>query len=75
MQVVLTDYVLVKLYVLLRNPAVMSQALSAKAARDLVTAYWDIQRSCASNTRMSWMKFGNWREPRILPDGGFLTQD
>ncbi len=42
MQVVLTDYVLVKLYVLLRNPAVMSQPLSAKAARDLVAAYWDI---------------------------------
>jgi uncharacterized protein len=42
MQVVLTDYVLVELYVLLRNPAVMSQPLSAKAARDLVTAYWDI---------------------------------
>ena len=42
MQVVLTDYVLVELYVLLRNPAVMSQPLTAKAARDLVTAYWDI---------------------------------
>jgi predicted nucleic acid-binding protein len=42
MQVVLTDYVLVELYVLLRNPAVMSQPLSAKAARDLVTAYWSI---------------------------------
>jgi uncharacterized protein len=42
MQVVLTDYVLVELYVLLRNPAVMSKPLSARAARDLVTAYWDI---------------------------------
>ena len=42
MRVVLTDYVLVELYVLLRNPAVMAQPLSAKAARDLVTAYWDI---------------------------------
>lgn len=42
MQVVLTDDVLVELYVLLRNPAVMSQPLSAKATRDLVTAYWDI---------------------------------
>jgi len=42
MQVVLTDYVLVELYVLLRNPVVMTQLLTAKAARDLVTAYWDI---------------------------------
>lgn len=42
MRVVLTDYVLVELYVLLRNPAVMSQPLSAEAARDLVTAYWGI---------------------------------
>ncbi len=42
MRVVLTDYVLMELYVLLRNPAVMSQPLSATAARDLVTAYWDI---------------------------------
>ncbi len=42
MRVVLTDYVLVELYVLLRNPAVMSQPLSAKSARDLVTAYWNI---------------------------------
>ncbi|WP_206170894.1 hypothetical protein [Phragmitibacter flavus] len=41
-RVVLTDYVLVELYVLLRNPALMSQPLSAKSARDLVTAYWDI---------------------------------
>jgi toxin-antitoxin system PIN domain toxin len=40
--VAIADYVLVELYVLLRNPAVMSQPLSAKAARDLVTAYWDI---------------------------------
>jgi uncharacterized protein len=41
-RVALTDYVLVELYVLLRNPAVMAKALSAKAARDLVTAYWDV---------------------------------
>ena len=42
MQVALTDYVLVELYVLLRNPAVMAQPLSAKVARDLVVAYWEI---------------------------------
>ncbi len=42
MRVVLTDYILVELYVLLRNPAVMAQPLSAQAARDLVTAYWSI---------------------------------
>jgi uncharacterized protein len=41
-RVVLADYVLVELYVLLRNPAVMAQPLSAKDARDLVTAYWSI---------------------------------
>ena len=41
-RVVITDYVLVELYVLLRNPAVMAKALTAGAARDLVTAYWDI---------------------------------
>lgn len=38
----ITDYVLVELYVLLRNPAVMTKALTAKVARDLVTAYWDV---------------------------------
>jgi hypothetical protein len=36
-RVVITDYVLVELYVLLRNPAVMAKALTAGAARDLVT--------------------------------------
>lgn len=41
-RVVLTDYVLVELYVLLRNPVVMSRPLTAKAARDLVAAYWRI---------------------------------
>ena len=41
-QIAITDYVLVELYVLLRNPAVMTKALTAKAARDLVTAYWDV---------------------------------
>jgi predicted nucleic acid-binding protein len=40
-RVAITDYVLVELYVLLRNPAVMANALTAKEARDLVTAYWD----------------------------------
>jgi len=41
-RVAITDYVLVELYVLLRNPAVMAQPLSAKAARDLVVSYWKI---------------------------------
>lgn len=41
-RVAITDYVLVELYVLLRNPAVMAKALTARAARDLVTAYWDV---------------------------------
>ncbi|NJR42012.1 MAG: VapC toxin family PIN domain ribonuclease [Akkermansiaceae bacterium] len=38
-RVVLTDYVLVELYVLLRNPAVMAHPLTPNAARDLVTGY------------------------------------
>jgi uncharacterized protein len=41
-RIALTDYVLVELYALLRNPSVMAQALSALAARDLVTRYWGI---------------------------------
>jgi predicted nucleic acid-binding protein len=41
-RVVLTDYVLLELYVLLRNPAVMARPLQAKAARDVVTSYWNI---------------------------------
>jgi toxin-antitoxin system PIN domain toxin len=41
-RVAITDYVLVELYVLLRNPAVMAKTLTAKVARDLVTAYWDV---------------------------------
>ncbi len=41
-RVAITDYVLVELYVLLRNPAVMAKALTARVARDLVTAYWDV---------------------------------
>lgn len=40
--VAIADYVLVELYVLLRNPAVMAQPLTAKSARDLVTSYWQI---------------------------------
>lgn len=40
-RIAITDYVLVELYVLLRNPAVMAKPLSAQDARDLVTAYWD----------------------------------
>jgi uncharacterized protein len=41
-RVALTDYVLIELYVLLRNPVVMAKVLTAKSARDLVTSYWDI---------------------------------
>lgn len=41
-RVAITDYVLVELYVHLRNPVVMAQPLSAGAARDLVTSYWKI---------------------------------
>ena len=41
-RVAITDYVLMELYVLLRNPAVMAEPLSAKAARDLVVSYWTI---------------------------------
>jgi toxin-antitoxin system PIN domain toxin len=40
-RIAITDYVLVELYVLLRNPAVMAKPLSAQAARDVVTAYLD----------------------------------
>jgi hypothetical protein len=40
-RIAITDYVLVELYVLLRNPVVMAKALTAKAARDLVISYWD----------------------------------
>ncbi len=40
-RIAITDYVLVELYVLLRNPAVMANPLSAQAARDVVTLYWD----------------------------------
>jgi predicted nucleic acid-binding protein len=41
-RVAIADYVLVELYVLLRNPAVMAKSISSKQARDLVTAYWSI---------------------------------
>lgn len=41
-RVVITDYVLVELYIHLRNPAVMSRPLTAEAARDLVVSYWKI---------------------------------
>ncbi len=41
-RVAITDFVLMELYVLLRNPAVMAQPLSARAARDLVISYWKI---------------------------------
>ena len=40
-RIAITDYVLVELYVLLRNPVVMAKALTATAARDLVISYWD----------------------------------
>lgn len=38
----LTDYVLLELYVLLRNPVVMARPLTAREARDLVTSYLTI---------------------------------
>jgi uncharacterized protein len=41
-RVAITDYVLVELYVHLRNPAVMAAPLAAATARDLVTSYWKI---------------------------------
>lgn len=41
-RVAITDYVLVELYVHLRNPVVMANPLSGKDARDLVTSYWAI---------------------------------
>jgi len=42
LRVAITDYVLVELYVHLRNPVVMAHPLSAEAARDLVASYWRI---------------------------------
>jgi uncharacterized protein len=42
LRVALTDYVLVELYVNLRNPAVMLQPLTAEAARSLVISYLKI---------------------------------
>jgi len=38
--VAIADYVLVELYVLLRNPAVMARPLSSLQAVELVTSYW-----------------------------------
>ncbi|MGD7652918.1 MAG: TA system VapC family ribonuclease toxin [Verrucomicrobiales bacterium] len=38
-QVVITDYVLVELYNLLRNPVVLKKPLTAKAAAGIVTSY------------------------------------
>lgn len=42
LRVAITDYVLVELYVHLRNPVVMAHPLKAEAAKDLVTSYWRI---------------------------------
>ena len=42
MRVAITDYVLIELYVHLRNPVIMAAPLSAQAARNLVTSYWKI---------------------------------
>jgi uncharacterized protein len=62
-RVAITDYVLVELYVLLRNPAVMSAPLSAVAARDLVTSYWKIPNVMrienASVMDEVWSRAGN----------------
>jgi predicted nucleic acid-binding protein len=41
-RVALTDYVLVELYVHLRNPVVMAKPLSPAAAKNLVTSYLKI---------------------------------
>lgn len=40
--VAIADYMLVELYVLLRNPTVMDQPLSASRAVKVVTSYWKI---------------------------------
>jgi uncharacterized protein len=41
-RIAITDYVLMELYIHLRNPVIMARPLSAAAARDLVTSYWKI---------------------------------
>jgi len=41
-RIAIADYVLVELYIHLRNPAVMAHPLSAVAARALVISYWKI---------------------------------
>ncbi len=41
-RVAITDYVLVELYINLRNPSVMLNPLSPETARNLVTSYWKI---------------------------------
>lgn len=41
-RIAIADYVLVELYILLRNPAVLSVPLTAQAARDLATSYLKI---------------------------------
>lgn len=38
----ITDYVLVELYVHLRNPVVMARPLEPDDARNLVTSYWKV---------------------------------
>jgi len=41
-RVAIADYVLVELYIHLRNPVVMAHPISGVAARDLVISYWKI---------------------------------
>jgi predicted nucleic acid-binding protein len=64
----LTDYVLIELYVLLRNPVVMARPLSAKAARDLVVSYWKIPNVMrlenAQIMDQVWAMAGNREFPR-----------
>ncbi len=67
-RVAMTDYVLMELYVLLRNPAVMAQPLSAKMARDLVVSYWKIPNVMrlenAPIMDQVWVMAGNREFPR-----------
>jgi len=67
-RVAITDYVLTELYVHLRNPAVMSVPLTAKAARDLVTSYLNIPNAMrlenAPVMDSVWAMAGNNNFPR-----------
>jgi hypothetical protein len=70
--VAIADYVLVELYLLLRNKSVVRKPLASAEAVELFALIGKSHPLSGSRMRPSWMMFGGWLERKGSHAEGFL---